>query len=101
MNENQYGVLLENLIDKVNAIAEGQRIMEDKFEKRFDGMESRFDRVETRLDRVKTRLERVEKDIKIVKQDTEIIKSHLAAIEDSLNDHERRITRLEIKAVRE
>lgn len=28
MNENQYGVLLDNILDKVNAIAEGQRNIE-------------------------------------------------------------------------
>lgn len=77
MNENQLGVLLENILDKVNAIAEGQRVLEEKMEKGFH--------------EVKT-------DIKKLKSDSQIIKSFVMAIEDGMNDYEKRIRKLERNA---
>ncbi len=105
MNENQLGVILENILDKVDTIAEGQRNLEDKFthldkkvdkladgqkkiEDRLTGVEFRLDRVESRLDGVESRLYRVEKENKE-------IKSFVMAIEDGINNHEIRITKLE------
>lgn len=62
MNENQSGVILETILDKVNGFAKGQQILSEgqgSLEKRFN------------------------------------IKSYMVAIDDGLNDHERRIRTLE------
>ncbi|MBZ4654512.1 MAG: hypothetical protein JG781_1869 [Peptococcaceae bacterium] len=90
MNENQFGVLLENILDKVNAIAEGQKSMEERFEKRFEGIEKRLDNIESDVQELKS-------DMKKVKSDVKIIKSFVAALDEGINDHERRITALEKK----
>ncbi|NMA14840.1 MAG: hypothetical protein GX930_06345 [Clostridia bacterium] len=119
MNENQLGVLLENILDKVGVIAEGQRILEKKFEtlaqsqqvleKKFDtlaeGQKTLENKIESltksqkllenkmdiRFNAVEQRLYSVESDIKGLKKDSIIIKNYLMTIEDDLNDHERRI----------
>ncbi|MEW6622190.1 MAG: hypothetical protein AB1420_03515 [Bacillota bacterium] len=77
MNENQFGVLLEDILDRVKAIAEGQRVMESK------------------LHNMENKLHNIESDVKQVKSDVKVIKSYLGAVEDGLNDHERRLLILE------
>lgn len=112
MNENQLGVILENILDKVDIIAEGQRNLEDKFthldkkvDKLADGQEKikdrltsvefRLDRVESRLDGVESRLDGVESRLYRVEKENKEIKSFVMAIENGINNHEVRITKLE------
>ena len=100
MNENQVGVILEEVRDMFKALAEGQNIIESKVNKleegqkrlegRMDRLEFRMDGLENRMDKLECRMDRLEKDVKI-------IKSYVAAIDDEINDHERRITALEKK----
>lgn len=87
MNENQFGVLLENILDKVGGIAEGQRSLENK-----------FDNLENKVNKIAADQEIMKQDIKKLKSDTRIIKSYMVAIDDGLNDHERRITKLEVSS---
>lgn len=100
MNENQVGVILEEVRDMFKALAEGQDIIENKInrleegqnrlEGRMDRLEGRVDILDGRMDRMEGRMDRMEKDVKI-------IKSYVAAIDDGINDHERRITAVEKK----
>ncbi|HYE82840.1 MAG TPA: hypothetical protein VEG39_11845 [Clostridia bacterium] len=95
MNENQYGVLLESILDKVNAIAEGQRNIEknlndfkDETVQKLDKVENRLGKVEDRLDKVENRLGSMEKEIKAVK-------TYVVGIDDTINQHEKRIQGVE------
>lgn len=91
MNENQFSVMLEHVLDRINAIAEGQKNLEEKFtglEGKFTGLERKMD---IRFDAVEKRLDRLESSV------TEI-KRYMAAVDDNLYDHEQRISILEKKA---
>lgn len=65
MNENQVGVILEEVRDMFKTLAEGQKVIEN-----------RMDRIEG---------------------DVTIIKSYVIRVDETLNDHEQRITELEQK----
>lgn len=91
MNENQFGVILESILDKVNGIAEGQKVMAEGQSK----LEERFDRLEGKVDRLETKMDNLESDVKMLKNDVKIIKSYMVSFDEGLNDRERRITTLE------
>jgi septal ring factor EnvC (AmiA/AmiB activator) len=93
MNENQLGVLLENILDRVNVIAEGQKNMEARFE-------TRFTTIEKQLATLNTEVKDLKDDMKKVKSDVKIIKSFVVAIDEGINDHERRISFLEKQAAK-
>lgn len=112
MNDNQFGVILESILDKVEVIAEGQRNLDDKvnnlttgqqkIEKRLDHVENklicveeRLTHVEDRLTCVEDRLTHVEKEVKGLKTETHIVKSFVMRMEKGINDHEVRINKLE------
>lgn len=92
MNENQYGVLLESILDKVNAIAEGQRNIERNLNNFRDETGQRLDKVENRLDKVETQMDSMKKEIKAVKK-------YVIGIDDAINQHEKRIQGVEKNAI--
>jgi septal ring factor EnvC (AmiA/AmiB activator) len=77
MNENQFGVLLENILDKVNAIAEGQSLMEERFEKRFEEVEGSIMSLQKQVNRLET--------------DIKVVKNFVLSTDEKLNKYERRI----------
>lgn len=79
MNENQVGVVLEEVRDMFKTLGEGQKVLENK----IDSLENRMDSMENRMDRIES--------------DVSIIKSYVMKVDDTLNDHEKRITTLEKK----
>jgi len=79
MNENQVGVILEEVRDMFKTLAEGQRIIENRLGKVEEGQKS------------------LESDMKKVKSDLQIIKSFVIAADNSFNDYESRIKALEKK----
>ncbi|MDR3542442.1 MAG: hypothetical protein P4L69_15995 [Desulfosporosinus sp.] len=79
MNENQVGVILEEVRDMFKTLAEGQRI------------------IENRLGKVEEGQKLLESDMKKVKSDLQIIKSFVIAADNSFNDYESRIKALEKK----
>lgn len=95
MNENQFSVLLESILEKVGVIAEGQRVLEEKMGKRFNEVDRRFDAMDRRLGSLEKRTSGIEADIKELKNDNKIFKNYLMVIEDGFNDHENRIQGLE------
>ena len=71
MEEKQrFEILLESLVSKVDAIAEGQSILDSKVDK----LDNKFNKLEN---------------------DMKIIKTYMYAIDDNLNAHEKRIRKLE------
>lgn len=64
LNENQFGVILENILDKVNAISEGQKIL-------AQGQS----RLEEKVDRIEIKVDNLESDVRVLKRDVKIIKS--------------------------
>lgn len=101
MNENQFGVLLENILDKVNVIAEGQIHMGtrlDRIETRLDNVEIKLDNIDMRLDVVETRLDNVETRLGNLESDMKVVKTFVMAADVTFNDHENRIKTLEKKA---
>lgn len=100
MNENQTGVILEEVRDMFKVLAEGQQIMQKdiqdlkvgqhRLETKVDKLEIKVDQLEVKVDKLEVKVDRLEKDVKI-------IKSFVVAIDDGMNDHERRITTLEKK----
>jgi len=79
MNENQVGVILEEVRDMFKTLAEGQRV------------------IENRLGKVEEGQKLLESDMKKVKSDLQIIKSFVIAADNSFNDYESRIKALEKK----
>ena len=67
MNENQVGVILEEVRDMFKTLAEGQRV------------------IENRLGKVEEGQKLLESDMKKVKSDLQIIKSFVIAADDSFN----------------
>lgn len=106
MNENQFGVMLENILDKVNAIAEGQRNIErdlksfrDETGQRFDKVDGRLGKVENRLDKVENRLEKVENRLDSMEKEIKAVKTYVIGIDDAINQHEKRIQAVEKDAM--
>jgi len=58
--ETEVGVLLEDLGNKMDFIIEGQKISDEKNEKRFTRLESRFDNLESRFDNLESRFDNLE-----------------------------------------
>ena len=79
MNENQVGVILEEVRDMFKTLAEGQRV------------------IENRLGKVEEGQKLLESDMKKVKSDLQIIKSFVIAADNSFNYYESRIKALEKK----
>ena len=79
MDENQVGVILEEVRDMFKTLAEGQRV------------------IENRLGKVEEGQKLLESDMKKVKSDLQIIKSFVIAADNSFNDYESRIKALEKK----
>lgn len=84
MNENQAGVILEEVRDMFKTLAGGQKIIEnrlDKMDERFDGIDKRFDSMDERMDRIEIKLDSVVQ--------------YTAQIAENVTDHENRIAVLE------
>lgn len=95
MNENQVGVILEEVRDMFKTLAEGQKVMEKDIADLKQGQQvMQNDIVELKLGQqiLQNRLDSVENDVKF-------IKTYVMKVDDELNDHERRISSLEMKAV--
>jgi len=65
VDENKFGVLLESILDKVDAIAVEQRIMEEKFEGQLSELKKDVDE----------QLSVLKKDIGEIKHDVQKIKA--------------------------
>jgi phosphotransferase system IIA component len=86
MNENQVGVILEEVRDMFKILAEGQRIIENRLGKVEEGQKV-----------LENGQKLLESDMKKVKSDLQIIKSFVIAADNSFNDYESRIKALEKK----
>ncbi len=84
MNENQFGVILEDINKKFDFLVEGQKRLEEK----FGGLETRMDKLEIKVDKLEIKVNQLG-------QEMIGIKTFMGRIEDGLNDHERRIKKLE------
>lgn len=107
MNENQLGVILEEVRDMFKTLAEGQRIIENRLGKVEEGQKvlEEGQRVLENGQKVLENGQRVlengqkslESDMKKVKSDLQIIKAFVIAADNSFNDYENRIKALERK----
>lgn len=70
MNENQVGVILEEVPDMFKTLAEGQKVLEE-------GQKV-----------LKEEVKEIKSEIKTIKQDIKVIKTFMGNIEDGINDHE-------------
>lgn len=77
MNENQFGTILEDINKKFDIMVEGQQCLV-----------TRMDRLETKMDKLETKVDKLDREMIVVK-------TVLGRIEDGLNDHEKRIKKLE------
>lgn len=53
---NQLGVMIESIEDKVNALGEGQKIIEGNLEKGQKSLENRIDSLDMKIDQVHSSL---------------------------------------------
>jgi hypothetical protein len=85
------GAMLEDILDRVKGIAEGQTTLSE-----------RVDRLETtlgeRIGTVEARLSNIEGDVAVIKADTQFIRGAVAEQAGDLDDHEQRLRRLEKRA---
>ncbi|MDX9871861.1 MAG: hypothetical protein RBT41_05545 [Clostridia bacterium] len=88
MNENQFGVILEDINKKFDFLVEGQKCLEEKFDKRMGNLETKVDKLETKVDQLEIKVDKLG-------QEMIVIKTFVGRIEDGLNGHEKRIKRLE------
>lgn len=93
MNENQVGVILEEVRDMFKTLAEGQRIIENRLGKVEEGQKV----LEEGQKVLENGQKSLEFDMKKVKSDLQIIKSFVIAADNSFNDYESRIKALEKK----
>lgn len=109
MNENQMGVILEEVRDMFKTLAEGQRTIENRLGKVEEGqkaleegqkaLEGRQRALEGRQKTLENGQRALESDMKTVKEDLQIIKLFVMAADNSFNDYEVRIKALEKKTV--
>ncbi|SDH97069.1 hypothetical protein [Desulfosporosinus hippei] len=100
MNENQVGVILEEVRDMFKTLAEGQRIIENRLGKVEEGqkvLEEGQKVLENGQKVLENGQKSLESDMKKVKSDLQIIKSFVIAADNSFNDYESRIKALEKK----
>ncbi|MHB8126756.1 MAG: hypothetical protein ACYDEJ_14180 [Desulfitobacteriaceae bacterium] len=100
MNENQVGVILEEVRDMFKTLAEGQQIIENRLGKVEEGqkaLENGQKALENRQKALENRQILLESDMRKVKSDLQIIKSFVIAADNSFNDYESRIKALERK----
>ena len=93
MDENQVGVILEEVRDMFKTLAEGQRIIEKRLGKVEEGQKV----LENGQKVLENGQKSLESDMKKVKSDLQIIKSFVIAADNSFNDYESRIKALEKK----
>lgn len=113
MNENQFGVILESILSKVNGLAEGQKVMQEAIETRLDNIETDISGLKTDVTGLKTGVAGLKTDVTGLKTDVAGLKTDVARIDQKLdivikqtavltenvNDHEKRISTLEQNAV--
>lgn len=107
MNENQVGVILEEVRDMFRTLAEGQRIIENRLGKVEEGqkvlengqkaLENGQIALENRQKLLESDMKKVKSDMMKVKSDLQIIKSFVIAADNSFNDYEIKIKALEKK----
>ena len=93
MNENQVGVILEEVRSMFKTLAEGQQIIENRLGKVEEGQKA----LENGQKLLESDMRKVKSDMRKVKSDLQIIKSFVIAADNSFNDYESRIKTLEKK----
>lgn len=93
MNENQVGVILEEVRDMFKTLAEGQQIIENRLGKVEEGQKA----LENGQKALENSQKLLEADMRKVKSDLQIIKSFVIAADNSFNDYESRIKVIEKK----
>jgi len=95
ITNNQLGVLIESLGSRIGAIAEGQRIHDDKLNKiddRFDQIDNRLDKMDNKIDTVHSslkneiRITALALDSKIEETKQEL-KEDIRRVENKLDEH--------------
>lgn len=100
MNENQVGVILEEVRDMFKTLAEGQQIIENRLGKVEEGqkvLENRQKLLESDMRLLESNMRLLDSNMRKVKSDLQIIKSFVIAADNSFNDYESRINALEKK----
>lgn len=93
MNENQVGVILEEVRNMFKTLAEGQQIIENRLGKVEEGQKT----LENGQKLLESDLRKVKSDLRKVKSDLQILKSFVIAVDNSFIDYESRIKALEKK----
>jgi len=91
MNENQVGVILEEVRDMFKVLAEGQKVIEQdvaELKYKVTNLEQNMERIEQKVTRLEQNVERIEVKLDAVVQCT-------AQTAEKVTDHEVRITVLE------
>ncbi|MDX9872134.1 MAG: hypothetical protein RBT41_06920 [Clostridia bacterium] len=84
MNENQFGVLLEDVRDMVKGLAEGQKVMEE----RMDNMQKDISDIQQDVKHLDQKMLRFERKL-------DSVVTYTAQVAEKVTDHEIRITVLE------
>jgi predicted nuclease with TOPRIM domain len=88
---SETGVLFENLNSKIELLAEGHGILNEKIDRldtRVDRIETRMDRMETRMDSMETRMGSMETDVAHLKTEMSVVKEYVISVDTKLNEHE-------------
>ncbi|MDN5344327.1 MAG: hypothetical protein PWQ18_438 [Clostridia bacterium] len=92
MEDNQFGVVLEEIRDMFRVLADGHEVLKERLDCFESELKERLVRIETRLDKLDWRQGIVEDALrKLVRQ----LATSENEFEGRLNDHEDRLVRLE------
>lgn len=77
-------VLVENLEKKVETVAEGHSILNNK----LDVVKEELDLVKEEINGVKQEVNVVKQDVKSLKSDMKVVKNYVISVDTKLNEHE-------------
>lgn len=92
MEDNQFGVVLEEIRDMFRVLADGDDVLKERLDSFASELKERLVRVETRLDKLDWRQGMVED---ALRQFVRQLATSENEFEGRLNDHEGRLVRLE------
>ena len=92
-NQNEVGMMLENIDDKVSVIAEGHLSLD----KKFNVLDKKVDKISEDLEMVKVKVDGIAENVEVIKLDIELIKHELRnkIDRDEFAALERRVSLLE------
>ena len=92
---SQVGVLIENLDSKIQAFAENQKAMDEKFTDQFQMLFEEMGRQKEKLFTLEVKISSMDERICKMDEKISVVATNVTEIKDTLKDHGKRIGRLE------